>query len=309
MQPNRSLSQLSQPSPDCQVAGSMAAQEAVPRLAAFIRRCPRLFILTGAGISTDSGIPDYRDREGAWKRKQPVQHQDFMGEPALRQRYWGRSLVGWPRLRDTCPNRAHHSLVELERRGQIGMLVTQNVDRLHQRAGSGQVMDLHGRADQVICMDCGHRIDQDEVHARHQALNPDFQMRAARIAPDGDADLEADFSHFRVFACPRCNGILKPDVVFFGDCVPRDRVESARDALQSCDGVLVIGSSLMVLSGFRFCRYARDWNKPIAVLNLGRTRADGIADLRVCAPIGETLEGLIEGNFTSERSGTIPLTI
>ena len=296
MQPNRTLPQLPGMPHDDRAAEPMARQEAVSSLAAFIRRCPRLFILTGAGISTESGIPDYRDREGAWKRKQPVQHQAFMGEPASRQRYWGRSLVGWPRLRDTSPNRAHHALVELERRGQLGMLVTENVDRLHQRAGSRQVMDLHGRADQVICMDCGHRMERDQVHARHQALNPDFHMLAARIAPDGDADLDADFSRFRVVDCPCCKGILKPDVVFFGDCVPRDLVESACDALRTCDGLLVIGSSLMVLSGFRFCRYARDWNKPIAVLNLGRTRADGMADLRVHAPIGEMLETLVQGN-------------
>ena len=263
---------------------------AAARLAAFIRTHPRLLILTGAGVSTDSGIPDYRDTEGAWKRSQPVEHQAFMTQPALRQRYWGRSLIGWPVVRNAQPNQAHHCLTALERLGHSHLILTQNVDRLHQRAGSERVLDLHGRADQVICMGCGYRCERDEVHDRCHALNPAFQRLSATAAPDGDADLEVDFSEFQVADCPSCGGILKPDVVFFGDFVPRQRVDTGRAALEASDGLLVIGSSLMVMSGFRFCRYAHQAGKAIATLNLGRTRADDLSSERLNARIGETLE-------------------
>lgn len=264
--------------------------EAGTLLAEFIHRHPRLLVLTGAGVSTDSGIPDYRDGEGAWKRKQPVQHQEFMAQPTVRQRYWGRSLIGWPVIRNATPNPAHFHLTELERRNHSGLVVTQNVDRLHQRAGSQRVIDLHGRADQVVCMNCGYRCPRDEVHERCDTMNPEFRQFTAIAAPDGDADLEVDFSSFRVANCPDCDGILKPDVVFFGDSVPKARVTSALDTLKDSDGLLVIGSSLMVYSGFRFCRYAREWGKPIVTLNLGRTRADALVDLKLNARIGETLE-------------------
>lgn len=265
------------------------ADEAGTKLAGFIRRHSRLMVLTGAGVSTDSGIPDYRDGDGAWKRKQPVQHQDFMASLAVRKRYWGRSLIGWPVIRNARPNTAHHHVTELELRNHSQLVVTQNVDRLHQQAGSRLVTDLHGRADEVICMGCGYRCKRDEVHERCAEMNPGFGQFTAGIAPDGDADLEVDFSDFRIADCPRCYGILKPDVVFFGDYVPRARVHAALDTLKACDGLLVIGSSLMVYSGFRFCRYAREWGKPIATLNLGRTRADSMVDLKLNARISETL--------------------
>lgn len=262
---------------------------AAAELASFIRAHPRLLVLTGAGVSTASGIPDYRDAAGAWKRRQPVLHQAFMADERLRRRYWGRSLLGWPVVRNAAPNPAHRCLAELEDRGHVGLLVTQNVDRLHQRAGSQAVIDLHGRADQVICMDCGYRCKRDEVHERCAELNPDFLAFSADVAPDGDADLEVDFSGFRLVDCPQCNGILKPDVVFFGDFVPRERVSRAMDYLHEADGLLVVGSSLMVYSGLRFCRYAREWGKPMAALNLGRTRADDMLALRLNAGITETL--------------------
>ncbi len=263
--------------------------EAGAMLAEFIHWHPGLVILTGAGVSTDSGIPDYRDGEGAWKHKQPVQHSDFMTSMAVRQRYWGRSLIGWPVIRNARPNIAHHHLTELELRNHSRLLVTQNVDRLHQQAGSRLVTDLHGRADEVICMSCGYRCKRDEVHERCADMNPGFGQYTAGAAPDGDADLEVDFSDFRIADCPCCGGILKPDVVFFGDYVPRDRVYSALDTLKASDGLLVIGSSLMVYSGFRFCRYAGEWGKPMATLNLGRTRADSLVDLKLNADISETL--------------------
>lgn len=268
--------------------------EAADRLAAFIQRHPRLFVLTGAGLSTDSGIPDYRDGEGAWKRRPPVQHQDFMSQPQVRQRYWGRSLVGWPVMRNARPNPAHFHLADLEHRQPVAQVVTQNVDRLHQQAGSHRVIDLHGRADEVICMDCGERQRRDRVHERCDHLNPEFRQFTATTAPDGDADLEVDFSAFRVADCERCGGILKPDVVFFGDNVPRPRVAAAMAALQASDALLVVGSSLMVYSGFRFCRQAQEWGRPIATLNIGRTRADAMVDLKLNARISETLELALE---------------
>ena len=266
------------------------ADTAAEQLAAFIRCHPRLMVLTGAGVSTDSGIPDYRDQKGEWKRKPPVDHREFMASEATRQRYWGRALIGWPLIRNSQPNPAHYHLAELEKRGHVELLVTQNVDRLHQRAGGKNVIDLHGRADEIRCMVCTFRENRQAVHERSYKLNPGFRHYTAETAPDGDADLEVDFSGFQVANCPDCRGILKPDVVFFGDNVPKDRVQRAVDALQASDALLVVGSSLMVYSGFRFCRYAKEWGKPIAALNLGRTRADDLLDLKLDAGIGETLE-------------------
>lgn len=264
-------------------------EQAGELLAEFIHNNPKLMILTGAGVSTDSGIPDYRDGDGAWKRKQPVQHQAFMESFETRQRYWGRSLIGWPVMQKATPNPAHHLISELEHRGHSNLVVTQNVDRLHQKAGTRAVMDLHGRADEVLCMSCGYRCTREEVHDRCADLNPAFRHYRADAAPDGDADLEVDFSSFMTADCPACAGILKPDVVFFGDFVPKDRVQSALDTLENSDGLLVIGSSLMVYSGFRFCRYASEWGKPMATLNLGRTRAEDLVSLKLNARIGETL--------------------
>lgn len=260
----------------------------------FIHRHPRLLVLTGAGISTDSGIPDYRDSNGEWKRKQPVQHPDFMRSEHTRQRYWGRSLVGWPVMRDARPNAAHDALAQLEQLGHIDLLVTQNVDGLHQRAGSEKVIDLHGRSDRVICMSCDFSCSRDEVHHQSADLNPTFTHFSAETAPDGDADLEVDFSGFRIPDCPHCGGILKPDVVFFGDNVPKQRVTDALDALQQADGLLVIGSSLMVYSGFRFCRRAEEWDKPIAALTLGRTRADELLSLKLSSPITPVLQSTVQ---------------
>lgn len=263
-------------------------------LAEFIHRHPRLMILTGAGVSTDSGIPDYRDGDGAWKRKQPVQHRAFMEDRQTRQRYWGRSLIGWPVMRNATPNPSHFHIADLELLNHSNLVVTQNVDRLHQKAGTRAVLDLHGRADEVLCMSCGYRCPRDEVHDRCADLNPGFRHYTATTAPDGDADLDVDFSEFRVAGCPKCQGILKPDVVFFGDFVPRQRVNAALDALKASDGLLVIGSSLMVYSGFRFCRYGKEWGKPMATLNLGRTRAEALVDLKLNSRIGETLQAALD---------------
>lgn len=270
----------------------MITSSATARLNEFLERHAPVLVLTGAGISTDSGIPDYRDAGGAWKRRQPVMHQVFLTDAAARQRYWARSLLGWPVIRNAAPNSAHRRLAELERVGAIHGIVTQNVDRLHQKAGSHHAIDLHGRADEVLCMQCGFRCSRDDFHHWCSDNNPVFQDHTASAAPDGDADLETDFSDFEVPDCPRCAGIMKPDVVFFGDNVPLDRVRSVREALYGSGGLLVIGSSLMVYSGYRFCRQAQEHGQPIALLNLGRTRADDMATLKLQARIGETLAGI-----------------
>ncbi|AOY60730.1 NAD-dependent deacetylase [Xanthomonas phaseoli pv. phaseoli] len=248
----------------------------------FIERHQRLFVLTGAGCSTDSGIPDYRDLQGGWKRPQPVTFQAFMGELSTRQRYWARSLVGWPRFGLAQPNATHHALAALEARGQLEVLLTQNVDRLHQAAGSQAVIDLHGRLDVVRCMGCERRMPRTEFQVLLEQANPGWAALEAAQAPDGDADLDdVAFEHFVVPPCPVCGGVLKPDVVFFGENVPRARVERAFAHLQAADAVLVVGSSLMVYSGFRFVQTAARNGLPIAALNFGRTRADELLTLKV----------------------------
>ncbi|UTW10505.1 NAD-dependent protein deacetylase [Marinobacterium rhizophilum] len=275
--------------PDTQPPDS-TLQRMSDELAAFLARHPRLFVLSGAGISADSGIPDYRDHQGNWKRPPPVDHRDFVTSHSCRQRFWGRSLAGWPLMAKARPNAAHLGLAVLEQRQQIELLVTQNVDGLHQRAGSHAVLDLHGRSDSVICLGCSQRYARASVQQRLACDNPGFARLQAPAAPDGDADLEVDFSHFKLHDCDSCGGILKPDVVFFGDQVPRERVSSAMDALARADAMLVVGSSLMVYSGFRFCRQAAALGKPIAAVNLGRTRADDLLNLKLEAPAGVLLQ-------------------
>jgi NAD-dependent SIR2 family protein deacetylase len=265
-----------------------------PQLRQFLGRHERLFILTGAGCSTDSGIPDYRDAEGAWKRAQPVLFAAFMQEPQTRQRYWARSMAGWRRFQSARPNDAHRALAQLEREDRVEALVTQNVDRLHQAAGSQEVIDLHGRLDWVRCMDCGHRLPREEMQAELVRSNLAWSGLEAGAAPDGDADLEMrDFSDFRVPPCSACGGILKPEVVFFGESVPADRVTRAMARLAHCDAVLVVGSSLMVYSGYRFVQAAAQVGKPIAAVNLGRTRADALLTLKVTEQCSAALAFLL----------------
>jgi len=255
-------------------------------LTGFIDRAERLFVLTGAGCSTDSGIPDYRDAAGQWKRTPPVTFQAFMGEPTTRQRYWARSLIGWPRFGYAQPNGTHAALAALETAGKLEVLLTQNVDGLHQRAGSRHVIDLHGRLDRVRCMACEARSSRESLQQRLLDANPGWEGLAAGTAPDGDADLETDFSRFRVPDCVHCGGLLKPDVVFFGENVPRERVEHVQEHLRNADAMLVVGSSLMVYSGYRFVQAAAAAGLPVAAVNRGVTRADALLafkDERDCA--------------------------
>lgn len=266
----------------------------IERLREFLGCHHRLFVLTGAGCSTSSGIPDYRDLEGGWKRPQPVTYQAFTGEAATRRRYWARSLAGWPRFAAARPNPAHRALAALEAAGRIEALVTQNVDGLHQQAGSKAVVDLHGRLDRVVCLGCGVGMPRARFQDALLACNPGWERHVADIAPDGDADLEGvDFSAFDVPECAACGGMLKPDVVFYGESVPRARVEAAVTHLHRSDAMLVVGSSLMVYSGFRFARMASEAGIPLAALNLGRTRADDLLALKIEADCVPALDALL----------------
>ena len=256
----------------------------------------RIFVLTGAGISTGSGIPDYRDANGAWKRPAPVTWQAFTAEPAVYRRYWARSRVGWPAFSTARPNIAHRALAGLEAHDRLSLLLTQNVDGLHQAAGSRHVVDLHGRLDTVLCLGCGDRHSRNALQTLLESDNPDWQPGPAGAAPDGDADIAAEaVAAFVPPHCLLCGGLLKPDVVFFGENVPRVRVDAARAALTASDAMLVIGSSLMVYSGFRFARLAAEAGLPLAILNHGTTRADPLATLKIDADIAGTLAGLDAG--------------
>jgi NAD-dependent SIR2 family protein deacetylase len=261
----------------------------------FIERHDKLFVLTGAGCSTGSGIPDYRDADGEWKRGRPIMLQDFVAHEPSRKRYWARSLIGFRRMRTATPNDAHHALAALEARGRVVQLVTQNVDGLHQAAGSRAVIDLHGRVDVVRCLTCDRRIERERVQADLVERNPDFASLDALEAPDGDAELDGiELSAFDVPACEACGGVLKPDVVFFGERVPAERVRRAFAALEEADAMLVVGSSLMVFSGYRFVEATARARKPIAAVNLGRTRADELLSLKVVDRCADALEFLLE---------------
>ena len=264
-------------------------------LADFATRHPRLFVLTGAGCSAESGIPTYRDGNGDWTRPAPVTFQAFTDSEATCRRYWARSLVGWPTMAHARPGAAHHALAQLEAAGRIHLLLTQNVDGLHSAAGSQHTVDLHGRVDTVRCMGCEARSPRSALQTALRQRNPHWAALEARAAPDGDADLDGlDFSSFDVPDCPLCGGMLKPDVVFFGETVPKERVTTAFAALAEADAMLVVGSSLMVYSGYRFVQAAFAAGKPIAAVNLGRTRADELFTLKLAQPVGEALTAMVK---------------
>jgi NAD-dependent SIR2 family protein deacetylase len=250
-------------------------------------------VLTGAGVSTDSGIPAYRDEEGRWKQSAPMQFKEFTATPLARQRYWARSMVGWARMARARPNAAHTALAELERRGRLRLLVTQNVDGLHSAAGSRDVVDLHGRLDRVVCLDCKQLSPREELQARLVEDNPSFVGEKFVVRADGDVELDVDYARFRVAPCAACGGVLKPDVVFFGENVPAPRVQTSMAALESARALVIVGSSLMVFSGFRFARAAARLGIPIAVVNRGKTRAHELSSLRVDGNVGELLEGAL----------------
>jgi len=262
-----------------------------------LMRGRRTVVLAGAGCSTESGIPDYRGPQGRLHARKPVQYGDFVRSAATRQRYWARSAVGWGRMHHAEPNPTHHALADLERAGHVSGLITQNVDGLHHRAGSQEVVELHGSLAAVVCLDCRGTLSRSTMQQRLEDENPGWLDRVggAASAPDGDAELGEDgYADFSVPACERCSGILKPDVVFFGENVPKTRVVACWDMVDRADMLLVAGSSLTVYSGRRFVYGAVERDLPIAVLNLGSTRADDVATAKVEARLGEALPRLVE---------------
>ncbi|MBX2825577.1 MAG: NAD-dependent protein deacetylase [Gammaproteobacteria bacterium] len=261
-------------------------------LALFVQEHQPLFVLTGAGCSTLSGLADYRDAAGKWKRQQPITGQVFINDERARQRYWARSALGWPAFDAAVPNAAHQMLTQLQTRGFERQLVTQNVDGLHQRAGHQGVIELHGHLARVTCLGCGRAQSRTDYQHQLLAINPDLSHQHATAAPDGDADLEDDTFVVNVPPCT-CGGLMKPDVVFFGENVPRERVQQATAALAHSRGMLVVGSSLMVYSGYRFCKQAAELNIPIASINQGVTRADSLLTLNVQADCADALTGLL----------------
>lgn len=266
------------------------SQQHVDALAALLRG-RRVLGLCGAGCSTESGIPDYRGPRS--KPRAPVMHDRFVKDAGARRRYWARSAMGWERIRDARPNDAHHALAAMERQGALTGLITQNVDGLHHAAGSVNVLELHGALSRVRCLACGGVEPRDAVQRRLLVDNPWLAAGSAAPAPDGDADLDdAAVEGVRVPACLACGGVLKPDVVFFGDNVARPVVDAAWSMLAGADVLLVVGSSLTVFSGFRFAKRAAEDGKPVAIVNVGPTRADALASLRVGARIGTFLPAL-----------------
>lgn len=248
----------------------------------FFDQHEKFFVLTGAGVSAASGIPTYRDHKGNWKRSDPIKHNEFIDQINMRKRYWARSMVGWKYVKKAEPSPAHRKLADLEAGNRIEMLVTQNVDGLHQRAGSKKTIDLHGRLDQVICMDCRALSKRADLQVQLEALNPPLAEFVATQLPDGDADIDDfDMTTVNIPDCQDCGGMLKPDVVFFGDNVPRARVKTAMDSLQNSDALLVVGSSLQVFSGYRFCKIAKQNGTPIGCINIGLTRADSLLSAKL----------------------------
>ena len=255
-------------------------------------------ICSGAGMSTDSGIPDYRG-PGAPVRM-PMTYQEFIKGPGAQQRYWARAHIGWSRMRHAEPNTGHLLLAEMERDGRLDSLITQNVDGLHGRAGHRKVIDLHGRIDRVICLDCRSISSRRDLHQTLLALNPGFDQIDAVMAPDGDVMLD-DTGGFVVAPCVVCGGRLKPDVVFFGENVPKDRVAECYELVEQAEALVVLGSSLQVMSGLRFVRAARARGIPIAIVNRGATRGDDLATIKIDAGCAETLAEWTRARETAPR--------
>ncbi|WP_256809291.1 NAD-dependent protein deacetylase [Pseudomonas siliginis] len=256
----------------------------------------KFLILTGAGISTPSGIPDYRDSDGVRRGRQPMMYQEFLAAPESRRRYWARAMLGWPRVRQARPNAAHEALATLQQRGRISDLITQNVDTLHDQAGTQDVIELHGSLHRVLCLDCGQRSERDAIQQQMEAQNPYLSGVDAVQAPDGDTLLDPAFeARFQVPQCPHCAGErMKPDVVFFGENVAPTTAARALAAAENAAGLLVVGSSLMAYSAFRLCRVIAEHGKPLMAINLGKTRADDLLDLKIEGSCEELLPWLVE---------------
>jgi len=250
-------------------------------LAEALRTAQRLVALTGAGISTESGIPDYRSPNGLWSKQAPIYYSDFVRNPAVRRRYWARSLNGYKRFRDAQPNAGHHALALMEDAGRLHHLITQNVDRLHTKAGSRKVVELHGENSTVHCIECDYREPRAQTQERLE-----WENRHIRLPADETGDAE----EVKPPNCPACGGLVKPGVVFFGEPVPADVTARAFELIDEADALLVVGSSLTVWSGYRLARAARQQGKPLYILNMGPTRADEEAMLKIEAPAGKALQ-------------------
>ena len=258
-----------------------------------------VLILSGAGLSTESGIPDYRGPTGLARRATPMTYQEFTGSAAARRRYWARSYLGWRLITRAEPNDGHRAVAELSRRGLLTGIITQNVDGLQQAAGAFGVTELHGSLHRVVCLSCGQRTARTELDRRLADANPGWEARLATAGsadhrPDGDAVLDDEAAGaFRVADCAACHGVLKPDVVFFGENVPGPRVRACYGMVERSRALLVLGSSLAVMSGFRFVRHAARLGRPVVIVNQGATRGDGYAVATLDAPLGETLAALV----------------
>ena len=252
-------------------------------------------LLTGAGLSTESGIPDYRGPSGVARRATPMTVQLFTSDPLARRRYWARSQLGWRTIARAAPNAGHRAVADLEAAGLLHGIVTQNVDGLHTAAGARDVVELHGNLDRVVCLDCGDRTSRLALDERLRAANPSWDAQALAVNPDGDVELsEEAVAGFRTVDCAVCGGMLKPDVVFFGETVPRERVQHCFALVESARALVVLGSSLTVMSGYRFVLRAAKHGVPVAIVNQGATRGDDKAVVTVDAPLGEVLPALVE---------------
>jgi NAD-dependent SIR2 family protein deacetylase len=256
-----------------------------------------VLILSGAGLSTESGIPDYRGPTGLARRATPMTYQTFTGSAAARRRYWARSHLGWRHIAQAAPNHGHYAVAELGRRGLLTGTITQNVDGLHQAAGASGVTELHGSLHRVVCLSCGQRTSRAELNRRLAAANPDWDTSSAElINPDGDAVLaDGAIDSFRVVDCSACQGVLKPDVVFFGENVPPERAKACYALVERAGSLVVLGSSLTVMSGLRYVRHAAGRQLPVVIVNQGSTRGDTYATATLDAPLGQVLTALVTG--------------
>ena len=280
----------------------------VLRLKEFINSHNKICILTGAGISTESGIPDYRSEGvGLYARstRRPVLYKDFCASETIRQRYWARNYVGWPRFSSVKPNITHEILKELENANKVRCIVTQNVDNLHTKAGSRRVIELHGTAFKVMCLNCDQRICRYYLQDILDHMNPNMTVTTQMIRPDGDVDLSQEqVDGFNFPSCENCGGILKPDIIFFGDNVPRQIVESVKYNVKHSDSLLVLGSTLTTFSGYRIVLQAKNAGLPIAILNIGKTRADNFADIKINGRCGDVLSRIFM-SLPSSRSASL----
>jgi NAD-dependent SIR2 family protein deacetylase len=251
-------------------------------------------VLSGAGLSTESGIPDYRGPTGLARHATPMTYQAFTGSAAARRRYWARSHLGWRHVAQAAPNRGHYAVAEIGRRGLLAGIITQNVDGLHQAAGASAVTELHGSLHRVSCLSCGQGTSRTDLHLRLEAANPGWATEPALIKPDGDAVLGDDATEsFEVVDCGSCRGLLKPDVVFFGENVPRPRVQACYAMVEAASSLIVLGSSLTVMSGFRYVRHAAKQGSRVVIVNQGATRGDPYATATIDAPLGQALTALV----------------